>query len=437
MSDRQVSAPEHLSNQSETVWTLQLPKIRFGKGSTKELPYQLQELGVSTPARGLLVTDTEIISHGHSSQIEEVLEDAGFNLEIYDDVRREPSVASIENCLSYIEQVTGEDGFDFYIGLGGGSCMDTAKAVRTVKANDGTVTDYISEPTGRGQTLRQPGAPLILMPTTAGTGSEISPVAIIDVPEKNTKEAIASQYVRADAAVLDPVYSVTLSSKETALIGMDALGQAIEGYITHSFDSLLRARTPADRPVYAGRTPVTEMYSERAIKLLYENIRRATHNGDDIQARSNMLLGALFGGIAALTAGSNLCHAMSYPVANRWHTYHGETIAVLTPASTFEYNSGSDPTRFEAIAELFGVDTTGKSPHEAADTTKQRFIQLQRDLNVVPSGLHELTGATEAHVSDLAERCITQQRRLLRCNPRSVSEDAIADVYRDALHNWE
>jgi len=437
MNSRQISAPEHISNQPETVWTLQLPKIRFGRGSTEELAHQLQGLGVAAPARGLLVTDSEIVSHGHSNQIKKVLEEAGFSTKTYDDVRREPSVTSIEDCLNHINEVAGEDGFDFYIGLGGGSCMDTAKAVRTIKANDGTVTDYISEPTGRGQDLKKSGAPLILMPTTAGTGSEISPVAIIDVPEKNTKEAIASQHVRADAAVLDPVYSVTLPSKETALIGMDALGQAIEGYITHSFDSLLRARTPTNRPVYAGRTPVTEMYSERAIELLYQNIRRATHNGDDIHARSDMLLGALFGGIAALTAGSNLCHAMSYPVANKWHTYHGETIAVLTPASTFEYNKGSNPARFETIAELFGVDTTGLSPHEAAEAAKQRFIQLQRDLNVVPSGLHELTGATEAHVSDLAERCITQQRRLLRCNPRSVSEDAIADVYRDALRNWE
>jgi alcohol dehydrogenase class IV len=179
------------------------------------------------------------------------------------------------------------------------------------------------------------------------------------------------------------------------------------------------------------------MCSEKAIDLLSGNIRRATHNGDDLDARSEMLLGALFGGIAALTAGSNLCHAMSYPVANRWHTHHGETIAVLTPASTLGYNVGSEPERYAEVARMLGVDTTGMSVREAADAARDEYVQLQRDLNVIPSGLHELTGATEDDVDDLAHRCVTQQKRLLRCNPRLPTEAEVADVYRDALHNWD
>jgi alcohol dehydrogenase class IV len=397
----------------------------------------LSQLDVHSPARGLLITDETIAGHGHADSVRDVLEDADFDVDVYDGARREPSLESIQHCMSYVEEATGSAGYDFYLGLGGGTCMDTAKAVRTVRANGADVIDYVSEPTGNGKHLEQSGAPLVLLPTTAGTGAEISPVAIVDVPEEETKEAIASPYVRADAAVLDPTFSVTLPPDETALVAMDALGQAIEGYTTHPFDSLLRATDPKERPVYAGRTPMTEMCSEKAIELLSGNIRPATHNGDDLEARSNMLLGALFGGIAALTAGSNLCHAMSYPVANRWHTHHGETIAVLTPASTLGYNAGSDPERYQRVAEMLGVDTSGMSVREAADTAKGEFIQLQRDLNVIPSGLHELTGATEDDLDELARRCIDQQKRLIRCNPRLPNQEHVAEVYRDALYNWE
>lgn len=436
MDRRSVSAPEHARNRLETVWTLQLPQLRFGRDAITELPLQLREIGVSGPARGVLVTDETIAGFGHADRIRSVLEDAGFDVDVYSEAQREPSIDSIEHCLSFVERATDGRGYDFYLGVGGGTCMDTAKTVRTIRANDGDVIDYISEPTGNGKHLERSGAPLVLVPTTAGTGSEISPVAIVDVPDEGTKEGISSPYVRADAAVLDPTLSITLSPKETAMTAMDALGQAIEGYTTHSYDSLLRATDPGERPVYAGQTPMTEMCSERAIQLLSNNIRGAVHNGDDLEARENILLGALFGGIAALTAGSNLCHAMSYPVANKWHTYHGETIAVLTPASTLDYNVGSDPERYARIAELLGVETDRLDTRDAADAAKEKYIQLQRDLNVVPSGLNELTGATEADVENLASQCLAKQKRLIRCSPRLQNQETIAAVYRDALYNW-
>lgn len=431
-----ISADEHDSTKPETIWNLNLPQIRFGRDSVTELPYQLGRLGITPPARGIVITDENLVKHGHIRRITDILEDANFDIDVYDQSKREPSINSIKHCMSFINESTNGKGYDFYLGIGGGSCMDTAKVVSTVRTNKREVIDYISKPTGNGYDLENSGQPLVLIPTTAGTGSEISPIAIIDVPDKETKEGIASPYMRADAAILDPTLSVTLPPEETALCAMDALGQAIEGYTTHSYDSLLRATDPRKRPVYAGRTPLTEMMSEKAIELLYGNIRQAVHNGDNLEARSNLLLGALLGGIAALTAGSNLCHAMSYPVANKWHTNHGETIAVLTPASTLDYNVASDPERFQDIAERFGVDTSTMDTRETANAAKDKYIQLQQDLNVIPSGLNELTGATEEDVDYLAEQCIKQQKRLLRCNPRLLTEKNIADVYRDSLYNW-
>lgn len=435
MSDgRSVSAEPH-GLEPETVWNVQLPEIRVGARAVEELGRQLRSLGVAEGDRGLVVTDRTLVGLGHADRVTDAIEDGGFDVDIYDDCAREPSVADVTACLSFVRE-EGDGGYDFYVGLGGGSCMDTAKATRAVVANGGSPLDYVAEPTGAGEDLTESGPPLVLLPTTAGTGSEISPVAILSVEEKEIKEGISSNSVRADAAVLDPTLTTSLPPDVTARTAMDALGHAMEGYTTHAFDDLLRPTDPADRPVYAGRTGFTELFSERAIELLSGNVRAAVNNGDDLSARTGLLKGALYGAIAGLTAGASLCHAMAYPVGNRYHTYHGETIAVLTPASTLGYNAASDPERFAALADLLGANTDGLGTRAAADRAREAFLQLQQDLGVLPSGLHDLAGVTEDDIGWLAEQTVDTQQRLLRCNPRPVTAADVASVFRDALHNW-
>jgi alcohol dehydrogenase class IV len=434
--ERAVSAPDHL-DRAESVWHLQMPQVRFGRGAVSELGYQLSELGVEPGSEGLLVTDADLVTLDHAGRVRNEMTDAGYEVAVYDGVEREPSVDAVAEAVEFARDEASDGEFDFYVGLGGGSALDTAKGVRAVVANGGQVIDYIAEPTGGGESLTESGEPLVLLPTTAGTGSEISPVAIFSVPNKETKEGISSNHVRADAAVLDPTLTTTLPPDITAKSAMDALGHAMEGYTTHAYDSLLRPKDPRSRPVYAGRTPITEQFSERAITLLSNNVRRAVHNGDDLAAREAMLQGALFGAIAGLTAGATLCHAMAYPVGNRYHTYHGETIAVLTPASTLGYNVSSDPSRFTRLAELFGIETTGLTDREAATRLREEYVALQRDLNVLPSGLAELAGIGEDDVPWLARQTVDSQQRLLRCNPRPVTEEDCQEVFRDALYNWE
>jgi alcohol dehydrogenase class IV len=432
--ERPVSASPH-KLEPETVWNVRMPEIRVGRNAVRELPHQFEALGLEGE-RGLVVTDGTLVALGHADRVVDHLEAAGLAVDVYDECSREPSVADVEDCLSYVRD-REPDGYDFYVGLGGGSCMDTAKATRTVVANGGAPLDYVAEPTGAGEELTESGAPLVLLPTTAGTGSEVSPVAILSVEEKEIKEGISSPNVRADAAVLDPTLTTSLPPEITARTAMDALGHAMEGYTTHAFDDLLRPADPADRPVYAGRTGFTELFSERAVELLSGNVRAAVNNGDDLAARTAMLKGALYGAIAGLTAGASLCHAMAYPVGNRHHTYHGETIAVLTPASTLGYNVASDPERFAALAELLGANTDRLGTRAAADRAHEEFVRLQQDLGVLPSGLHDLAGITEDEVGWLAEQTVDTQQRLLRCNPRPVTAEDVTAVFRDALHNWE
>ncbi|QLG29478.1 iron-containing alcohol dehydrogenase [Halorarum halophilum] len=434
--ERSVSAIPH-ELAPETVWNVEMPELRVGRGAIEELGAQLSALGVDEDARGLIVTDGTLVDLGHADRVADNVEAAGFVVDVYDGSEREPSIESVERCISFVREELGEEGYGFYVGLGGGSCLDTAKTTRAVVANGGEILDYVAEPTGEGEPLTDSGPPLVLVPTTAGTGSEISPVTILSVEEKNVKEGISSANVRADAALLDPTLTTTLPPELTARTAMDALGHAIEGYTTHAYDELLRPEDPADRPVYAGRTGFTEMFSERAIALLSGNVRKAVNNGDDLDARGAMLKGALYGAIAGLTAGANLCHAMAYPVGNNYHTYHGETIAVLTPASTLGYNVASDPERYARVAELLGANTEGLGTRAAADLAREEFLRLQRDLNVLPSGLHDLAGVTEDEIDRLARQTVDTQQRLLRCNPRPVTKADVVDVFEDALYNWE
>jgi len=284
------------------------------------------------------------------------------------------------------------------------------------------------------------GSPVVWVVAFLAVALGLPAVAILAVEEQEIKEGISSNHVRADAAVLDPTLTTTLPPELTAKTAMDALGHAIEGYTTHRYDELLRASDPSTRPVYAGRTPVTEAFSEKAIRLLSGNVRRAVHNGEDLEAREAMLQGALFGAIAGLTAGASLCHAIAYPVGNRYHTYHGETIAALTPASTLGFNVGSDPAQFARVAELFGIDTTGMRDREAAATLREEYVDLQRDLSVLPSGLAELAGIDaddDEEIEWLARQTVETQERILRCNPRPVTQEDVEGILRDALYNWE
>ena len=172
--ERSVSAPSH-ELSPETVWHMQMPQIRFGRNATDELAFQLRDLGVDEDAHGLVITDGNLADIGHVGRVETHLTDAELAVDVYDESKREPSVSDIENCLEFVRDEKGGEGYDFYVGLGGGSCMDTAKTTRAVIANGGSPLDYIAEPTGEGQALTESGPPLVLLPTTAGTGAEISP----------------------------------------------------------------------------------------------------------------------------------------------------------------------------------------------------------------------------------------------------------------------
>jgi alcohol dehydrogenase class IV len=426
---RPVSGPD-ATGRPETVWTMRPPALRFGRGATAELPAELRTQGVVPPATVLVVTDPTLRDGGHADAVRTGLDDAGYETALHVTPDAEPSAESVAAAAD----AAREEAFDAHVAVGGGSVLDTAKAGRVVAASGGAPTDYVAPPAGAGGTPTASGPPLVALPTTAGTGAEISSVAVFSVPDRPVKVGLSHPLVGADAAVLDPVLTRSLPPDLTAATAMDALGHAIETYTTLRYDALARPADPADRPGYAGRTGFGAACSRRAVDLVAGNVRRAVHNGDDLDARAALLEGAALSSIAGLTAGAGLCHAMAYPVGARYDAHHGATVAALTPASTLGHVAGAGPGRIADLAPAFGVADAGDD-RAVADRVREAHVRLQRDLGVLPSGLADL-GVEPADLDALARLTVETGERLLACSPRPADADEIRAVYEDALHNW-
>lgn len=422
--------------ESETVWQLDVPEIRFGRDAVRDLGYQLRTLGVDPGARGLAITDESIADIGHADRVRACAEDDGFELDVFDGVAREPTTADVQRCVEYARGADAD--YEFFVGLGGGSALDTAKVTRAVVENGGEVAEYAAERVGEARSIAPCETSLVAIPTTVGTPAQISMTAVVRSAEDGGKLPITDQEIRPDGTIADPTFTVTLPPDLTAETVMDALGPAIESYTAPSFSSRPRPDDPSRRLGPAGRTELTDVLNERAIRLISNNVRQVVHNGSDLEARTRVMRGSLFAAVAGRAAGVHLGHAAAYAVQELYHTRHSETVGVLTPACTLGYNVGSDPTRFERVAELLGADVDGLGTRDAADEAKREYVRLQRDLSVVPSGLAELAGVSddEETLRELAVHTMETEQRLLRNAPALLTEDGLVEMYRDALHNW-
>jgi len=409
----------------DTVWEFKLTRYKFGLGAAREIGYDIRTLGGS---RVLLVTDKGVAKAGLPNQVISHLKEQSLDVEVWDGVEPEPSAKSIEAGIEWAE----EKGFDSFISVGGGSSIDSAKVINLILSHGGRILDYVAPPTGRGKAVPTPLKPHIAVPTTAGTGSETSPTCVISLPEKMFKVGISHAYCRPDLAIVDPLLHVGMPSKVTVDSGMDALAHAIESYVTCRFDRKPRPKTPLERPVYGGGTPVTDVFAEKAIELIGKYLRRAVYNGCDIEARSEMALAATLAGIAFTNAGLTIVHAMAYPVGGQFHTFHGETNAVLLPA-VMEFLLPAAPKKFARIAELMGESVEGLSMYEAARKSVNAVVDLMKDINS-PNGLSAF-GVEEEDFPRMAEDTL-KIGRLLAGNPRPVTRENLENLFRRALKYW-
>jgi alcohol dehydrogenase class IV len=309
------------------------------------------------------------------------------------------------------------------LGLGGGSNMDTAKLAALVLAHGGDPTDYVGD-------CRVPGPifPVICVPTTAGTGSEVSAAAVFTDTAKQIKVSCLSPYMRATAAVVDPLLTVGCPPKVTADSGIDALTHAIEAFTAVDQDEFVRR--PGGQSGYQGKNPMADAMAAQCISLVSQYLRRAVADGGDLEARENMALAATMGGLAFANAGVALVHAMEYPVGGAVHVSHGAGNGLLLPY-VMRFNL---PARAATLAELVGifhVPYRSAEPEDMAEVVIQSVEQLRADIGI-PTRLRDI-GVTEDMLPGFAEKAYAI-KRLMRTNPRMPqSADEILAIYRAAF----
>lgn len=384
-------------------------RVEFGRGAAAGAGDAARQFG----KRCLICTDAAMRDAGLVYPVVASLEAAGCEVEVFDRGLPEVPVTTVAEAVA----VGREFGPDAILALGGGSSIDLGKAAAAVIAHGGQASDYYGEFQVPGPTL-----PLIAVPTTAGTGSEVTPVAVVGDDDIYLKVGIASRHLIPDWAILDPELTVSCPARVTAHAGLDALSHAVEAFTAASYRDL--SGLPGSKRVFVGKNPVSDTFARESIRLVGTSLRSAYSTPDDLDAREAMLRASLFAGLAFGAAGTALVHALQYPLGALTKRPHGEVNAILMPAVA-EFNL---PARRDAYAEVASLLAGEARP---AESLPEQLRELNRELGI-PAGLAEI-GVGEGDLDKVAELTMGIER-LLRINPRPVGgADEMVAVLRGAM----
>jgi hydroxyacid-oxoacid transhydrogenase len=419
---------------SETVFTYGAPGLKFGSGASDEVGYDLAQYDVK---RVLVITDPGVAATGHPQRVAEQMARFGIEAAVYDGVHVEPTDASMEAAIAHARD-TGP--WDAFVAVGGGSSIDTAKAVNLLTSNDGELMDYLNAPIGKARAPKNPLKPFVAVPTTTGTGAESTTICVLDVLSLKVKTGISHPRLRPTLAVVDPLLTMSQPPGVTAAAGMDILCHALESYTARPYTSYDR-KQPEQRVPYCGANPISDMWSEQAMTLLSGAFRTAVMHGDDVEAREQMALAATMAGLGFGNAGVHIPHANAYPIAGRVKDFrpdgypadepmvpHGMAVSLTAPES-FRWTFASSPERHLRAAALLAPGHSYDGP----DALPGVLTELMRDI-AIPNGLGAV-GYDEGDVDDLVEGTMKQQR-LLATAPRDVTEEDAAGILERSLELW-
>jgi len=388
-------------NTINVIPSLKMPaKLIIGNGSIKEIGREAEKLGAKSI---IIITDREIIKLGLIKEAKRSLENNNINVNIFEEVKGEPTIEIIEKAITKVKK----DHIDIIIGIGGGSVMDITKVVACVVKNGGCVQDYI----GNSKIIKQ-RLPFILVPTTAGTGAEVSPSSIVVDEKDNNKKIISDSKLFSDLSIVDPLLTLSLPPKLTAYIGVDALCHAMGCYISKKAN------------------PLSDAIAIEAINLVSHNLRQAVLNGIDKEARYKMSLGATLGMIARVNSGGGATHGLSYPLGTNYHIPHGLSIALLMPY-VMAFNLASNIPKFVKIAEAMGERSVALSENKAANKAIKAITDLLKDIGI-PLGLKKFGVKKEDFIS-FAEAVYQFSYRHLEVNPIMLTKEDIVKIYENAF----
>jgi alcohol dehydrogenase class IV len=423
---------------TETVFVMEMSPIKFGLGATDEIGHDARRLGVR---RVLVVTDPHMAELGLAARVVGLLDEQGIKAEVYDGVEVEPTDRSIEEAADHARARE----FDGLVAVGGGSTIDTAKAVNLLACHPAPLLDYVNKPVGKGVPIPGPLKPLIAVPTTAGTGSETTAVAVAHIVDQHVKAGVSHRLLRPALGVVDPLNTLTAPPEVTAAAGADILTHALESYTTRPYDARPKHHPP-DRPAYIGANPASDVWCEKAIEYVGRYLRRAVLNGLDLEARVHLALAANYAGIGFGNAGVHVPHAVAYPIAGLVRDFvppgyrtrhalvpHGMSVILPAPA-VFRFTYPTAPERHLRAAELLGAPVAElASDTDRREALPRALLALMRDIGM-PNGLRGV-GYTERDVPALVEGTL-KQPRLLSGAPRAVGAGELDAILRDAMTCW-
>ncbi len=366
----------------------------------------LERLGEEAKAfeakKALLVTDKGVIESGVAKKVQTLLKKEDITIDVFDKVVSDPDIGCAETCI----EMAKKGKYGLILGVGGGSSMDVASVASVMCTNPGTVHDYLGV-----NLVKNPGIPTILMPTTAGTGAEATPNAILTDMEAKLKKAVVSPYILPRVAIVDPLLTLSMPPTVTSSSGIDALTHAIESYTSNN------------------ATILTDLFAKEAIILIGRSLRTAVANGNDLQARYDMSIGSLYAGIALANAGVTAVHALAYPLGGQFNVAHGIANGLLLPY-VMEFNILGRIPKFAQIAQFLGEKVGHLSLLEQAYHAANAVRAIYKDLKI-PQSLTELKVPREA-IPEMAKAAMNVTR-LMGNNPREMMVEDVQRIYENAL----
>jgi len=422
----------------ESVVRMDSAGIKYGSGATREVGSDLKELGAT---RVMVVTDRNLAEKEPVKITLKALEEEGLDAVLYSNTRIEPTDASLKEAIDFATK--GK--FDGFVGVGGGSSMDTAKVANLYSTYPADFTTYVNAPIGEGAPVPGILKPLVCIPTTAGTGSETTGVAIFDLVEMHAKTGIAHRFLRPTIGIIDPDNTITLPRMVAACTGFDVLAHALECFTAIPYNQRQAPEDPRLRPAYQGSNPLSDVWAAKAIEMASDNITRVVEDPTDAGARSQMIIAATFAGIGFGNAGTHLAHGMSYPVSGMVRSYipegyppdhpiipHGMAV-ILTAPAVFRFTSRANPEKHLEAARLAGADTTNTRIEEAGDALADKIVSLMKETGM-PNGLTAV-GFTVEDVDKLVEGTLPQQR-VTKLSPRPFTPEDLKKLFLDSLTCW-
>lgn len=422
----------------ESAFSMDTSSIKYGPGVTREIGWDMEEQGAH---RVMVVTDRGLTESEAVSITLESLRKHGIDAVLFDQASVEPTDISFKEAIKFAQ----EGNFDGFVAVGGGSSMDTAKAANLFSTYPADFMTYVNPPIGKGIPI--PGAlkPLVAAPTTAGTGSETTGVAIFDYLEMKAKTGIAHRSLRPIKGVIDPNNTRSLPKMVAACTGLDQLTHALEAMTGLPYNQRPAPEHPKLRPAYQGSNPISDIWASQAIKMISGNLVRAVEDPSDDEARGNILLAATYAGIGFGNGGVHLAHGMSYPVSGMVRDYvpddyppghpivpHGMAVVLHAPA-VFRFTASANPATHLYAASLMGKDITDAKPEDAGEILSGAVVELMQNVGM-PNGLNAV-GFGPEDVDKLVEGTLPQHR-VTKLSPRPASAEDLKQLFLDSMQIW-